>query len=88
MRKYVLRKSKHQIKCNYFQTIENNLLYCKEIKAIWALWEQMETWLHNQIDIKFNLTVCKVLFCIPFSTNEYIQLINFVIILSKWYINS
>lgn len=69
-------------KCNYCQainTIEHHLFYCKGSKAIW---NHLEIWLDNQDQIKLNLTVCEVLFGLPFAINEYIELINFVIILS------
>ena len=81
-------KIKKSNKCDYCQsidTIEHHLFYCQISKTIW---DQLETWLYNHFEIKLNLTVCEVLFGLPYAINEYIELINFVIILCKWYINS
>ena len=75
-------------KCNYCQaidTIEHHLYQCKDSKTIW---EQLELWLYNQIEIKLNLKECEILFGIPNAINADIELINFVIIITKWYINA
>ena len=75
-------------KCHYcksIDTLEHHLFYCSETKCIW---DKLEIWIYNQFELKLNLTVCEVLFGIPFISNEYIEVINFIIILAKWYINS
>ena len=35
-----------------------------------------------------NLKECEILFGIPIAQNEHLELINFVIIMTKWYINN
>ena len=42
----------------------------------------VENWLWEQIDLKLNLRECEILI------NKDIELINFVILITKWYINS
>ena len=74
--------------CNYCQskdTIEHHLYQCKESKTIW---DRLENWLYENIDIKLNLRECEILFGIPNAVNKEIELINFVIIITKWYINT
>ena len=52
------------------------------------IWEQLELWLYNQIKVKLNLKECEILFGIPNAINADIELINFVIIITNWYINA
>ena len=78
---------KQSNQCNYCQavdTVEHHLYQCKVSKKIW---DQLEIWLYDQIEIKLNLRECEVLFGIPHAIHEDLELINFVIILTKWYIN-
>lgn len=44
--------------------------------------------LYNHIEIRLNVKECEIPFDIPNATNEYLELINFEIILTKWYINA
>ena len=75
-------------KCNFcksIDTIEHHLYQCTESKKIW---DNLEDWLFNHIEIRLNLKECEILFGIPNATNEYLELINYMIIVTKWYINS
>ena len=74
-------------KCNFcpaVDTIEHHLYQCDESKTIWL---KLENWLFQIIEIKLNLKECEILFGIPHACNEHLELINFVIIMTKWYIN-
>ena len=74
--------------CNFCQatdTIEHHLYSCKDSNTIW---NQLENWLLDCIEIKLNLKECEILFGIPNAPNEHLELINFVIIMTKWYINN
>ena len=78
---------KQSNQCNYCQavdTIKHHLYQCKESKTIW---DQFEIWLYNEIEIKLNLCECEVLFGIPHAIHKDLELINFGILLAKWYIN-
>ena len=74
--------------CNFCQatdTIEHHLDSCKGSNIIW---NQLENWLLDCIEIKLNLKECEIIFGIPNAPNEHLELINFVIIMTKWYINN
>ena len=70
--------------CNEIDTIEHHLYYCKESRIIW---EKLENWVFNQFGLKIKLTVCEILFGLPHAVDNYIELLNFLIILGKKYIN-
>ena len=53
-----------------------------------SIQNRLENWLYDQIEIQLNLRECEILFGIPNAVNEDIEQINFVIIITKWYINS
>ena len=71
--------------CHATDTIEHHLYSCKDSKTIW---DKVENWLLDCIEIKLNLKECEILFGIPNAQNEHLELINFVIIMTKWYINN
>ena len=71
--------------CGQVDTLEHHLYYCRSSEQIWA---SLQEWLNNHFETSFKLTVCEVLFGIPFIANEYSQLLNFLIIVTKWYINN
>ena len=41
---------------------------------------------YDHIEINLNIHECEILFAIPSAANEDIELINFVVIITKWYI--
>ena len=41
----------------------------------------------TNIQLKLNLKECEILFGIPHSPTAHLDLINFVILMTKWYIN-
>ena len=74
-------------KCNFCQsvdTIEHHLFQCKNSKLIW---DKLENWLLKNIQLKLNLKECEILFGIPHTPTAHLELINFVILMTKWYIN-
>ena len=70
--------------CNEIDTIEHHLYFCKESIIIW---EKLENWVFNQFGLNIKLTVCEILFGLPHAVDNYIELLNFLIILGKTYIN-
>lgn len=81
-------KIKENNKCNYckeIDTIEHHLVSCPESKIIW---DKLEKWIYTNINIKFNLTECEIIFGLPFCKESDIDLMNFLLIITKWYINS
>ena len=59
---------------NIFYTIGHKLLGMVKVSKISkTIWDQLETWLYNHFEIKLNLTVCEVLFGLPYAIDEYIE---------------
>ena len=78
---------KQSNRCNYCEavdTIEHHLYQCNQSKN---LWNQVETWIFQQLEVKLNLKECEVLFGLPNAINDHIEPIIFLIIITKWYIN-
>ena len=51
-----------------------------------TIWNKLKNWLYDQIEIKLNMHEYEIFFAIPNAANEDIELINIVIIITKWYI--
>ena len=86
-------------KLNKWRIIDSNkCLYCKEIDTLEhhlyscfyskLIWKQVESWIKSQLEIKFTLTECEILFGIPLNNSVELKIINFVILITKWYINN
>ena len=71
--------------CNEVDTIEHHLVNCSASKVIW---DKLKRWLFSNINIKFMFTECEIIFSLPFIKEAETELINFVIIITKWYINN
>jgi len=83
---YIWGKSDNN-KCNYcneIDTIEHHLYTCSESKKIW---QSVQSWCSTNLEIKYNLTVCEVLFGIPINNSVDMDIINFLILIAKHYIN-
>ncbi len=73
------------IYCNEIDTIEHHFFYCRESSLFW---NRLEKWLENNLQLKFSFTVCEIIFGIPLDNAQpEIVMINFIILLGKWYIN-
>ena len=57
-------------------TMTRHLFECTD-----CIEKNVEQWLLEKLSVKFNLTVCEVIFGIPFSNDSLMQIINYVIIL-------
>jgi len=65
-------------------TIEHHLIHCPASQKIW---KELKKWLRSTIGVSFALTECEILFGIPINNTVDLQIINYIIILTKWYIN-
>ena len=65
-------------------TIEHPIFQCKNSKIIC---DKLENWLLKNIQLKLNLKECEILVVIPNTPTAHLELINFVILMTKWYIN-
>ena len=70
--------------CTEIDTIEHHFFFCRKSSDIW---DKLQNWLKHNLSINFPLTVCEVIFGIPNSNDSKIKLINFLIIITKWYLN-
>ena len=80
-------KIKNSDKCFYcpeIDTIEHHLFECSKSKK---LWQELKSWMLSNLEFSFDLTICEVLFGIPTINNNNTKLFNFLIIITKYYIN-
>ena len=70
---------------NTNDTIEHHLYFCPSTKFFW---EKVTHWIEDCIQIKFELTICEVLFGIPFTTDHCLFSINYILLFGKWFINN
>ena len=50
--------------------------------------QNLEEWLYKQLKVKFHFTVCEILFGLPLVGNPLLEVLNYVIILAKKFINN
>ena len=82
--KWPLKQSKTCNYCKAIDTIEHHLFKCSQSKNVW---NKLEKWIYQQLEVKLHLKKCEVLFGLPNAINDPIEPINFLIIITKWYIN-
>ena len=70
--------------CNAADTIEHHFFLCPKSKVIWA---QLSSWLKANLSINHNFTICEIIFGIIYDQNNTTNTINYIILLTKWYIN-
>ena len=81
-------KIKNNNKCDYCEEvdiIEHHLYYCTISKKFW---NQLKSWMINNLNLGIELTVCEVLFGLPTNNNPDLKLTNFLILIGKWYLNN
>ena len=66
-------------------TLEHHLFLCSQSNQ---LWKQLETWIWINLELRFNFKICEILFGIIPTTNADLCIINYLILLGKWYINN
>ena len=64
-------------------SIEHYLFYCKTSTKFW---NQLKDWLTCNLGFSIELTVCEVVFGIPTYNNPDLKIINFLILIGKWYL--
>ena len=71
--------------CKEVDGVEHHLFYCVDSKLFW---KRVKEWMIGNLGFGFELTVCEVLFGIPNSNNADTKLLNFLILMGKWFINN
>ena len=84
MFKFKIKESENCLSCNQADTMEHHLVSC-EISS--KMWKKLEEWITQNLDINFPLTKSEILFGIPNNNDITIQIINFLILSTKWFIN-
>ena len=51
------------------------------------MWDGIENWLRYNLSIGYKLTECEILFGIPISNTIDLEIMNFLILMGKQYIN-
>ena len=67
-----------------WMVVEHHLSYSKNNKLFW---QRLKEWMIGYLGYGFELTMCEIIFGIPNTNNPDITLLNFVILLCKWYVN-
>ena len=71
--------------CGEVDSIEHHLFYCK---ISTKFWKQLKDWSICNLGFSIELTVCEVIFGIPTYKNPDLKIINFLILIGKWYLNN
>ena len=50
-------------------------------------WNSIQRWLKTSLEIGTTFTICEVIFGIQINNDDYTNLINYVILITKWYMN-
>ena len=50
-------------------------------------WYTNISWIQTVLEIYIEFTICEVIFGIPLNNDPYKHLINYIILVAKWYIN-
>ena len=84
LQKWKIKSSNKCDDCGEVDSIEHHLYFCATSKTFW---KKLKTWLIDNLGFGIELTVCEIIFGIPAYNNPDLKLINFVILIGKWYLN-
>lgn len=70
--------------CGVVDTIEHHFINCHNSKEIW---DRVRRWIKNNLNTYFRLSECEIIFGLTANDTDDMRAINFIILLTKWYIN-
>ena len=70
--------------CNEVDSIEHLLFWCQDSKSFW---KNVENFLANTQNLSFKFTLLEVLLGIPCRKYSMLSIINYVLLLGKWFIH-
>ena len=75
------------IYCNHtvIDTLEHHLFLCDQSVNFW---KELQNWIFINLELGFNFTICEVLFGIIHSNNDDLFIVNYLLLLGKWFINN
>ena len=82
---WTIKDSSKCLYCDETDTIEHRLYSCEQSKLFWR---RLEEWITDNMECSFPLTVCEVLFGMNSNNDPNIKIINYLILIGKWYINN
>ena len=82
--KWKIQNSNECNLCGEVDGVEHHLFYCNKSRMFWT---RLKEWMITNLGYGFELTVCEVIFGIPDTKNPDINILNFLILMGKWYIN-
>ena len=68
--KFKIKESENCLTCNQIDTMEHHLVSCKLSKS---LWKKLEEWIFQNLEVKFSLTECEILFGIPDNNDDILK---------------
>ena len=84
LKKWNIKDSEKCDYCDNVDTIEHHLHTCEESQKIWC---HLQKWLLDNLGTSLPFTVCEVMFGLTTMSSVEFNIINFLILLTKWYIN-
>jgi hypothetical protein len=69
--------------CSQVQSIDHLFYTCHVAHTFWS---SVQLWFKNKLQISLPLSKTDILFGVPFSTDEILFLLNYIIIHAKWFI--
>ena len=83
--KWKIKTSNKCDDCGEVDSIEHHLYYCINSRTFW---NQLKTWMGSNLNFGIELAVCEVIFGLPSYNNPDFKLINFLILIGKWFLNN
>ena len=85
LNKWTILDNNKCLYCEEIDTIEHRLYACEQSRLFW---KRLQEWMRDNLEVSFPLTVCEVLFGINLISDPNVKVMNFIILLGKWYINN
>ena len=85
LHKWGIKDSPQCIFCTSIDTIQHHLYECEECKNFW---KSIEDWIYEKLKVRFNFAICEIIFGFPSTDDPIFQVLNFIIIYAKHYINN
>ena len=84
LKKWKLKPSNNCIYCAEIDTLEHHLFECSESQKIW---KNLNKWMTQNLEFSFKFSICEIIFGLIGLNDENIKITNFLILITKFYIN-
>ena len=72
-----IKKTDECVYCKEVDTLCHHLYDCTKTKE---LWENLQIWMKNHLEISWPLTICEIIFGIPSSPDTKFTILNFIVV--------